>query len=160
MKKLFLAACIAFASLNSSAQTYIAVSTTLYTSPGSLAAKASPAIEIGKQLGPVSVGIDIGKTNCAPKAGKDTTLYLELRPNLNVFQQGKFTNTLTIGVGTVPFSTQVMMGELSYGIEYAMSDIVHLNVNFGQYYFSGTNVSSAATYFGINIIRYFNSKKK
>jgi hypothetical protein len=160
MKKILIALCIAFASLNVNAQNYIAVSTTLYTNPGTFAAKASPAIEIGKQLGPLSVGIDVGKTNCSPVRGKDTTVYFELRPNLNVFQQGKFTNTLTIGVGAVPFSTQSMMGELSYGIEYAMSDIVHLNVNFGQYYFSGTNVSSSATYFGINIIRYFSTKKK
>jgi hypothetical protein len=141
-------------------QTYISVSNTFYTNTGTLAQKSSPAIEVGRQYGPISVGIDVGKVNCSRTADKDTTLYVELRPNLNVFQQGKFTNTLTIGLGIVPFATQSMLGELSYGIEIAASQEYHANINFGQYYFSGTQSSTSLTYFGVSIIRYFPKFKK
>ena len=156
MKKLLLSLLL-LASVKSYSQTYISLSNTFYNSQGTFGDKSSPAIEIGKQFGPLSLGFDIGRTNCSKVSGKDTTLYLEIRPNINVFQQGKFTNTLTIGGGICPMATQGFMTEFSSGIEYAYTETWHININFGQYYFSGkssSNYSSAPSFIGLNIIYY------
>ena len=144
--------CLSFT--QSKSQIYVSLANTIYTSPGSIGDKASPAIEVGKQFGPLSVGFDMGRINCSHVTGKDTTLYLEVRPNINVFQQGSFTNTLTIGVGALPTSNQYFMAEFSSGIEYAMTETWHINMNFGQYYLSGQNSSQSLTFVGLSVIYY------
>ena len=169
MKKLLLIAIIFLFGITAHAQMYISASNTIYNSGGTFAEKCSPAIEVGKQFGPLSLGFDVGLTNLGKGKSTDTTnqnphlergihaLYLEVRPNINVFQQGKFTNTLTIGGGVCPFASQWFMTEISSGIEYAYSEIWHININFGQYYYSGkysSNFSNAPSFIGLNVIYY------
>lgn len=125
---------------------------------GNTAAKFSPAIEFGKQWDVMSVGFDIGKTNCLPTKGKDTSLYFEFRPNLNVFQQGKFTNTFTPGIGYVPGNKNLML-EMTMGIEYSYTEKLHINMFFGQYYFSGLTSSSTVNFFGLSIDKFFSTYK-
>ena len=82
-------------------------------------------------------------------------MYFELRPNLNVFQQGKFTNTLTLGIGYIFNAQQSMMTELTSGIEYAYNSKWHFNITFGQYYYSGKYITSNTTFFGFSLMYYF-----
>lgn len=156
-KKLFLA--LALFSNSCFAQTYISLAPSLTNSPGTLAEKANFAFEIGRQWDVFSLGIDYGKTTLARIQGKDTSNYIELRPNLNIFQEGKFTNTFTAGIGYIFNSKQDLMTELTYGIEYSYNERVHINVYFGQYYYSGRTDASSVTFFGISGMLYFSSPK-
>ncbi len=138
------------------AQTYVAVAPALTNDAGTLAGKSNFAVEIGKQWDVFSAGLDLGKTSLGGMHGRDTSMYLELRPNLNVFQQGKFTNTFTAGIGYIFNSRENLMTELTSGIEYAYSQVWHFNMYFGQYYYSGRTDASSVTFFGVSAMYYFN----
>ena len=98
----------------------------------------------------------VAKNSLQKANGKDTTTYFELRPNLNIFQQGKFTNTFTAWASEYILNAQEnLLTELTYGIEYASSSQVHFNVYFGQYYYSGRYSDSNSSFFGISCMYYF-----
>ncbi len=135
-------------------QTYISIAPSLTNTPGTIADKSNIAIEFGRQWDVFSMGFDIGKTTLSKVTNLDTTNYFELRPSLNVFQQGKFTNTLTIGLGYVFNAKENLLTELTYGIEYAFTPKTHFNVFFGQYFYSGKVSASNATFFGVSAMFY------
>ncbi len=135
-----------------SAQTYLSFVPSLTNSAGTLAEKANLSFEAGRQWDVFSLGADIGKTSLGKNDGRDTTIYVEVRPNLNIFQEGKFTNTLTPGIGLIFNSKENFMTELTSGIEYAYSPNWHLNIYFGQYYYSGRSSASNVTFFGLSIM--------
>ena len=141
------------------AQTYVSLAPAITNDAGTLAGKSNLAFEIGRQWDVFSLVLDVGKTSLGKVSGRDTTAYLELRPNLNVFQQGKFTNTFTAGIGYIFHSKQDLMTELTSGIEYAYSERWHYNVYFGQYYYSGRVDASTVTFFGISAMFYFSPSK-
>jgi hypothetical protein len=141
------------------AQTYISLAPCLTNSAGTFFGKSNIALEVGRQWDVFSLGIDVGKTSLGKVTGRDTTAYLELRPNLNIFQEGKFTNTFTAGIGYIFNSRQSLMTELTSGIEYAYNDRLHLNVYFGQYFYSGRTDASTVTFFGISVMLYFAPSK-
>lgn len=136
-------------------QTYISLAPSLTNSAGTLAEKSNLAFEIGRQWDVFSLGIDVGKTTMGRMQGRDTSAYIELRPNLNVFQQGKFTNTFTAGIGGIFHARENLMTELTSGIEYAYSNRLHFNVVFGQYFYSGRYSASDVTFFGLSAMLYF-----
>ena len=142
-------------SLSSMSQNYISIEPALTNTSGSIADKANISFEVGRQWDVFSLGIDIGKSTLAPVHGRDTSLYLEIRPNLNIFQQGKFTNTITMGIGFIFNAKESLMTELTNGIEYAYSPLIHFNIFFGQYFYSGKTSSSSVTFFGLSIMKYF-----
>ena len=145
----------ALISLRCQSQTYVSLVPSLTNTAGTLAEKSNIAFEIGRQWDAFSMGLDVGKTSMAKVTGRDTTTYLEFRPNLNVFQQGKFTNTFTAGIGYIFNAKENLMTELTSGIEYASSEQVHFNVFFGQYYYSGRVSASNVTFFGVSVMVYF-----
>ncbi|HMW39237.1 MAG: hypothetical protein K1X68_05720 [Saprospiraceae bacterium] len=135
---------------------YCSFAPSITNNPGSLGAKFSPDFEIGKQWQEVfTLALDIGRTNCAKVRTRDTAWYLEFRPNLNIFQVGKFVNTFTPGVGVVLNASQYLMLEFTSGIEYCMNPKIHFNIYFGQYYFSGQTTNSAVAFVGISVARFF-----
>ena len=83
------------------AQTYISLAPSISNQAGTLADKMNLGLEVGRQWDVFSVGMVIAKNSLQKAIGKDTTTFFELRPNLNVFQQGKFTNTFTAGIGYI-----------------------------------------------------------
>src|ERR1043165_7986642 len=97
--------CISIFSFSHS-QTYISLAPSIYNAPGKFGEKTTVDLEVGRQWDVFSLGFDLGKTNLGKVTGKDTTVYMEVRPNLNVLQQGKFTNTFTPGIGLVFGATQ------------------------------------------------------
>jgi hypothetical protein len=155
MKNLHLLAILAIITNSCFSQTYISLAPCLTNSPGTLFEKSNLALEVGRQWDVFSLGVDLGKTSLGKVTGGDTTVYLELRPNLNIFQQGKFTNTFTAGIGYIFNSKQSLMTELTSGIEYAYSDKLHLNIYFGQYFYSGKTDASNVTFFGFSVMLYF-----
>ncbi len=145
-----------FLSCQSYSQTYISLAPSLTNTAGTIFDKSNIALELGQQWDVFSLGIDIGKTTLTKIAGRDTSNYIELRPNLNVFQQGKFTNTFTAGIGIVFAARQGLLTELTNGIEYAYSDKLHFNMFFGQYFYSGRTASDNTTFFGVSAMFYLN----
>jgi hypothetical protein len=136
-------------------QTYISLAPSLSNNAGTFGEKANFAVEVGRQWDVFSLGVDYGRTNLARVQGKDTANYLELRPNLNIFQQGKFTNTFTAGIGYIFNAQQTLLTELTSGIEYTYNDQFHINVYLGQYYYSGRTAASTETFFGVSAVWYF-----
>ena len=147
------------ASVTGKAQTYISFEPALTNTAGTLADKANISFEAGRQWDVFSLGIDIGKTTLSPAHGRDTSVYMEIRPNLNVFQQGKFTNTLTPGIGFIFNAKENLMTEFTTGIEYAYSPLIHFNIFFGQYFYSGKSSASNVTFYGISVMKYFKPYK-
>ena len=137
------------------AQTYISIAPSLTNTPGMVTDKANIAVELGRQWDVFSMGLDIGKTTMSKVTGRDTSAYVELRPNLNIFQQGRFTNTFTAGIGYIFGAQENLMTELTSGIEYAYTQKLHFNVFFGQYFYSGRSSASNTTFFGISAMWYF-----
>lgn len=140
-------------------QTYVQVYYSLTNTPGTFYGKSNLSVEVGKQWNVFSLGFDIGKTTLEAIHGRDTSIYLEIRPNLNIFQQGRFTNTLTVGVGYVFSAGNNFLSELTSGIEYTANDRLHLNANFGQFFYSGRYTAFSVTFFGISASYYFRPYK-
>jgi hypothetical protein len=144
-----------FSGIECMGQTYICLAPSITNEPGTFLSKSNIVLEIGRQWDVFSMGLDFGKTSLAKITGPDTTNYVEFRPNLNVFQQGKFTNTFTAGIGFLFNAKENLMTELTSGIEYAMNEKTHFNVYFGQYYYSGRTSASSVTFFGVSAMWYF-----
>ena len=157
--KLFLSILLLFAGYASFSQTYISIAPSLTNTAGTLADKSNLSLEVGRQWDVFSMGFDIGKTTLSPVGAKDTSTYLEIRPNLNIFQEGKFTNTFTAGIGYIFGANESLLTEVTYGIEYAYTDRLHFNVDFGNYYYSGRLSASNVSFFGISGAYYFKANK-
>ena len=145
--------------INVFSQKYISLSPSLFTNAGTFKERFTPTIEVGQQWKSFSLGFDVGKFNVTPQRGKDTTFYFEVRPNLNIFQQDKFTNTLTIGVCYVFNASESLLNELTTGIEYTPTDRLSYNVYVGTYYLSGSTSASNNNFFGISLMYFFTPYK-
>lgn len=156
MKK-FLCSLLILVSYQVSSQTYISLAPSLTNTAGTIADKSNIALELGQQWDVFSLGLDIGKTTLSKVTKRDTTAYLELRPNLNIFQEGKFTNTFTAGIGYIFNAKESLLTEVTYGIEYSFTEQLHFNIFFGQYYYSGKQSASNVSFFGISAAYYFAS---
>jgi hypothetical protein len=157
--KIFLSVLLLLISYVSLSQTYISLAPSVTNTAGTLADKSNLALEIGQQWDVFSLGLDLGQTTLSPIGKTDTGTYLELRPNLNVFQEGKFTNTFTAGIGYVFGAKNNLLTEVTYGIEYTCTPQVHFNVFFGNYYYSGRTAATTTSFFGISAAYYFKPGK-
>ena len=159
MKQLLLITLITATTYCGKAQTYLSFAPSLTNTAGTIPEKANLALELGRQWEVFSMGLDIGATSLGKIVGKDTAVYLELRPNLNIFQEGKFTNTFTPGIGYIFNAKENLMTEVTYGIEYTFTPLIHFNAFFGQYYYSGRESASNVSFFGISVMKYFSPSK-
>lgn len=153
--RILMSLCMLTIFIKSDAQTYISLAPSISNQAGTFADKINLGLEVGRQWDVFSVGMVIAKNSLQNVVGKDTSTFFELRPNLNVFQQGKFTNTFTAGIGYILNAQENLLTELSSGIEYAYSPQIHFNVFFGQYYYSGRYSDSNSSFFGISCMYYF-----
>ncbi|HEY2649993.1 MAG TPA: hypothetical protein VGI38_12410 [Puia sp.] len=157
--KLLLSVFMLTAFITSSAQTYISLAPSISNQAGTFGDKLNLGLEVGRQWDVFSLGLVVAKNSLQKAVGQDTTTFFELRPNLNVFQQGKFTNTFTAGIGYILNAKENLLTELTYGIEYAYSPQIHFNVYFGQYYYSGRYSDSNSSFFGFSCMFYFSPNK-
>lgn len=148
-------ALLLFTCMQVRSQAYVSLMTGLYTNPGTFGQRSTADVEVGKQWDVFSMGLDIGKTNLAPKHVKDTTWYLEVRPNLNVFRQGIFTNTLTIGLGYIFGAQENTLTEFTTGIELTPNNHTSYNLYFGTYYLTGRYSTTTNNFFGVSLMYYF-----
>jgi len=169
--------------VNAPSVNYISFSPCITNEVGNFATKLSPTIEFGRQFQDMfTLGLAIGKTNLnrqilhshtdsnypqvdatANKFSDD--IYIEVRPNLNVFQVGNFVNTFTTGIGYVFGPTPSLMLEFTSGIEYSYADTIHFNIFYGNYYYSSFDSSPDApyhfnpTFVGFSVVKFFKPVK-
>ncbi|HMG81565.1 MAG TPA: hypothetical protein VK559_00890 [Ferruginibacter sp.] len=157
--RIFFFTLLLLAGYTSFAQTYVSLAPSVTNTAGTLADKSNLALEVGQQWDVFSLGLDLGQTTLSPQHGKDTSTYLEIRPNLNIFQEGKFTNTFTAGIGYVFGAKDNLLTEVTYGIEYSCTEQMHFNVFFGNYYYSGRTAATNTSFFGVSAAYYFKPNK-
>ena len=155
MKKFILFTILTFTTFHCFAQTYIGFAPALTNDAGTIAQKANLGFEIGRQWDVFSLGLVLGKTSLEKQLFGDSTRYVEIHPNLNVFQQGKFTNTITAGIGYIFNAQQYLVTEFTSGIEYSVNPQFHINISFGQYYYSGLNAATSSTFWGFSTVYFF-----
>ena len=98
LKNLLIVICM-FSGYVASSQSYISLAPSLTNSAGTISDKSNLAVEFGQQWDVFSMGLDVGNTTLSKLTQRDTSVHIELRPHLNIFQQGKFTNPSTAGTG-------------------------------------------------------------
>lgn len=157
MKKIILSILFSIMCYIGYSQTYICVSPAITHDLGSILDKANTSLEIGKQFDCTSIGFVVGRTTLNGNLVNNN--YAEGHINTNVFQQGKWTNTITVGLGCVISSTtnEYLLTEISSGIEYSYSEKIHFNFNGGQFNYSGVKTASNSTYIAISVAYYFKS---
>ena len=158
MKK-YLITLLMFVTISVSSQAYISITSTLSNNYGGFDSKINPSVEVGYQYDVFSLGLVGGKTSLI-KMTNDTTTYTELRANLNIFQQGKFTNTMTIGGGYIFNARNYLLTELTYTIEISLTEHFHINILAGQYFYSGLETMTGETVVGASLVYFFKPNNK
>lgn len=130
---------------------YVSLNTdVLVNTHGGFAKRFSPAIEFGRTYGIFDLGIATGRTNSLAR-GKDTTLYIEFRPTINIFSKGRFAEGLCLGGGYLFKAKQGLMTEICNSINFNVTTTLALAVTQGYYFFDGTNSSRSAQYMGFTV---------
>src|ERR1700761_2568772 len=76
---------------------YISVLADAYVNAhGGFAKRFAPGVEFGRTYGIFDIGLATGGLGTL---GRDTSRYIELRPTLNIFAQGRFAEGLCLGAG-------------------------------------------------------------
>jgi hypothetical protein len=81
-------------------------------------------------------------------SGRDTVHYIEIRPTINIFSQGRFAEGLCLGGGYIFKAKQGLMTEICNSINFNISTKVAVAITQGYYFFDGTNSSRSAQYMG------------
>lgn len=134
---------------------YILFSPAYYNGAGTRAEKTNLGIEVGKEFGVFDLGFVVGM-NGLDRPGRDSAFYCEVRPTLDVFTEGKFSSTFTIGIGHMFGAKTNLMTEIAYGITYVPNSRFFFGLYQGQYWFDGkksANFNTAVTaFFGYYLV--------
>lgn len=122
---------------------------------GTFNKRASPSLEFGSTFGIFDVGIAIGRLNLLKN---DSSYFFELRPTINVFSKGRFSEGLCLGVGYRANASQKFMTEICNSINFNFSNDWAVAVVQGYYYFDGVTSNSTAQFFGLNFTHNFLKK--
>ncbi|HWY33073.1 MAG TPA: hypothetical protein VNX68_00420 [Nitrosopumilaceae archaeon] len=117
----------------------------LYTGAGLLVDKISQNIEVGRSFGVIDVGLVGGRMN----QRADSNKYAEARVTMDASQYGRFSNEISIGVGTVFKSRTPIMLEISYTVFAQVGKLWGVGIVTGYYDFSGDNADVSKTVFGL-----------
>jgi len=117
---------------------------------GGFGKRLSPAIEFGRTYGIFDIGLTIGTLNSL-SPGQDTSGYIELRPTINVFSKGRFSEALCLGIGYIPKAKDGFMTEICNSINFDISETVAVAILQGYYFFDGENSNRTGQYVGLNL---------
>lgn len=138
---------------------YITGSTNVFVNTkGGFNRRFSPSIEFGRTYGIFDLGLSTGELNSAGHATGDTARFVELRPTINIFSKGRFSEGLCLGAGYVFSAKQGLMTEICNSINFNVSPNVALAIVQGYYFFDGTNSSRNTQYMGLNLTYNFLKK--
>lgn len=130
---------------------YVTTGTNVFVNAkGGFAQRFSPSIELGRTYGIFDIGLAVGRLNSIASA-RDTTLYLEMRPTINVFSKGRFAEGLCLGAGYVSGAKQGLMTEICNSINFSVNENFQIAIVQGYMYFDGTNNSRNTQFMGLNL---------
>jgi len=129
---------------------YFSVNTDVFVNTkGGAAKRFSPAFEFGRTYGIFDIGLATGRFNSL-SSGSDTTHYIEFRPTINIFSNGRFAEGLCLGGGYVFSAKQGLMTEICNSINFNITTTVAVAVTQGYYFFDGANSSRNTQYMGFS----------
>lgn len=114
---------------------------------GGFSKRFAPGVEFGRTYGIFDIGLGIGRLS---SMGRDTEQYIEFRPTLNIFSQGRFAEGLCLGGGYVFNSKQALMTEICNSINFNITTKVAVAVTQGYIFYDGTNSSRSTQYMGFS----------
>jgi len=117
---------------------------------GGFAQRFSPSIELGRTYGIFDIGLATGRLNVQNNT-RDSSLYLELRPTINIFSKGRFAEGLCLGAGYVSGAKQGLMTEICNSINFSVNENFQIAIVQGYMYFDGTNNSRNTQFMGLNL---------
>lgn len=117
---------------------------------GGFAKRFAPGFEFGRTYGIFDFGLGTGRTNSLSK-GSDTSRYIELRPTINIFSQGRFAEGLLLGGGYVFGAKQALMTEICNSINFNISTKVAIAITQGYVFYDGTNSNRSTQYMGLSL---------
>ncbi len=130
---------------------YLAFNTNVFVkSLGGFKERFSPSFEFGRTYGIFDIGLAAGKLNYLKK-GADTTRFIELRPTINIFSKGRFSEALCFGAGYIFKAKQGLMTEICNSINFNITEIWTLSILQGYYFIDGTNDNRSTQYMGLNV---------
>lgn len=118
---------------------YTTATLSVYTNTaGSFNQKVFPSVEFGKTFGIFDIGLTIGRLNLVKSgSGIDSLWYSEIRPTINVFSKGRFSESLTLGAGIVYNAKQNFLTEITNRINFSPNDVLTFAVCQGNYFYDG-----------------------
>jgi hypothetical protein len=130
---------------------YLAFSTNAFVKTvGGFKQRFSPSFEVGRTYGIFDIGLASGRFSYVKK-GADTTRFIELRPTINIFSKGRFSEALCFGAGYVFNAKQGLMTEICNSINFNITEIWTLSILQGYYFMDGTNDNRSTQYMGLNV---------
>ncbi len=130
---------------------YLAFNTNVFVkSLGGFKQRFSPSFEFGRTYGIFDIGLASGRFSYVKK-GADTTRFIELRPTINIFSKGRFSEALCFGAGYIFKAKQGMMTEICNSINFNITEIWTLSFLQGYYFIDGTNDNRSTQYMGLNV---------
>jgi len=112
---------------------------------GGVAKRFAPGLEFGRTYGIFDLGLATGRVS---SLGKDTSRYIEFRPTINIFSQGRFAEGLCLGGGYIFGAKQALMTEICNSINFNITTKVAIAITQGYVFFDGTNSSRSGQYMG------------
>jgi hypothetical protein len=117
---------------------------------GGFAKRFSPSIELGRTYGIFDIGLAMGRLNTL-SASRDSSKFIELRPTVNIFSKGRFSEGLCLGGGYVFGAKQGFMTEICNSINFNITEIFQISVVQGYYFFDGTMSNRNTQFMGLNL---------
>lgn len=115
---------------------------------GGFAKRFAPGLEFGRTYGIFDFGLATGGVS---SLGRDTSRYLEFRPTINIFSQGRFAEGLCLGAGYIFRAKQALMTEICNSINFNVTTKVAIAITQGYVFFDGTNSSRSGQYMGLSL---------
>ena len=115
---------------------------------GGFAKRFAPGLEFGRTYGIFDFGLATGGVS---SFGRDTSRYLEVRPTINIFSQGRFAEGLCLGAGYIFRAKQALMTEICNSINFNVTTKIAIAITQGYVFFDGTNSSRSGQYMGLSL---------
>ena len=130
---------------------YITGSFFVYTNTaGTFNQKVFLSVEVGRTYGIFDIGLATGRLNLVASGnGIDSNWFSEVRPTINVFSKGRFSESLTLGAGFIFNAKQNFLTEITNCINFSPNDNLTIAVCQGNYFFDGSQSTSRAQFMGL-----------
>jgi hypothetical protein len=115
---------------------------------GGFAKRFGPGVEFGRTYGIFDIGLATGGVS---SLGRDSSRYIEFRPTINIFSQGRFAEGLCLGGGYLFGAKQALMTEICNSINFNITTKVAIAIPQGYVFFDGTNSSRSRQYMGFSL---------